>query len=302
MKRIFTFLIMLFVAFALSLPAPAQAEFKDFWARVYTWDGNTSVNGKPILTRLSSGVTYKVLATGSDTAETLYYYDNQAMTSLTNPVSTTNFASDSISRDQVQFRVDPTDADDDKVDLIVTNTNGGHSRFFEDFNYRNDHTIIIDESPGRSHWGTIWFSHTTTGEQDTGIDFRYDTFVSDVRVEVVETCSGCTIDVGTLTGETNQDSDGFRDGTVLTTAGFVADTGIITAGASMDYYPDSTYGAHLYTIIAGAGAHAAATDRSGGRTYMGHVVTGTNAVSLAYTVSSTLTGEGYLYYELQRFR
>ncbi len=237
MKRILTFITIMLVAFALVIPAPAQAEFRDFWARVYTWDGTTNLDGKPNVTRLSSGVTYKVLATGSDTAETLYYYDNQANTSLTNPVTTSDFASDSISRDQIQFRTDPTDGSDDRVDLMVINTDGGGYVFYEDFNYIDDHTIIIDESAGRIHSGAIWFALVSSGavatETSTGIDFRYDTVVLSVTVELVDVEAGSTMDVGLDSGGTNGDLNGFVAGMSTTTAGFPDNT-LSTVGDLLD--------------------------------------------------------------------
>ncbi len=237
MKRILTFLTIMLVAFALVIPAPAQAEFRDFWARVYSWDGTTNLDGKPNVTRLSTGVTYKVLATGSDTAETLYYYDNQANTSLTNPVTTSDFASDSISRDQIQFRTDPTDGSDDRVDLMVINTDGGGYVFYEDFNYRDDHTIIIDESAGRMHNGVIWFTAASTGgtstQVSTGIDFRYDTVVLSVTLEIITVEASGTMDVGLDSTGTAGDLNGFVAGMSTTTAGFPDNT-ISTVGDLLD--------------------------------------------------------------------
>jgi hypothetical protein len=57
----------------LMFTAPAYAEVQDYWAYVYSWDGKMNVDGTPVLTRLTSGVTFKVLAVGTDTAETLTY-------------------------------------------------------------------------------------------------------------------------------------------------------------------------------------------------------------------------------------
>ena len=236
MKRILTFLTIILVAFVLVIPAPVQAEFKDFWARVYSWDGTTNLDGKPNVTRLTTGITYKVLATGSDTAETLYYYDNQANTSLTNPVTTTNFASDSISRDQIQFRTDPTDGNDDRVDLMVINTDGGGYVFYEDFNYIDDHTIIIDESAGRMHNGVIWFTAVSAASTATEVDlitFRYDTAILAVTLEIVTTQASGTMDVGIKSGGTGGDVNGFIAGMSTTTAGFPDNT-LSTIGDLLD--------------------------------------------------------------------
>ncbi len=306
MKKFKNLLIALLAMFVFAVPV--RAAQVNMWAYVYAWYGSYNADGTITTTRLTSGVTFKVLAIDSDTAETLYVYNDAANTSLTNPVTTTNFESAAVCKDMVAFSVDPTDATNDRyVDLMVVNTDGGYTAFYEDFD-KYAHTIVIDQRPGMPHTGVIWFAHTTTSAVDTGIDFEYDTLVKDVRVEVVETASACVIDVGLgVTTETSYDADGFRDNVLLTTAGFVADTGFITAATSIEYYPVTTYGAFLYTAITGTGdpSGAAAVITSwdvGGKTYMGHVVTGANAKSLTYTVNTTATGEGYIYYEFVRMR
>lgn len=294
MKRFKLFTLIL-AAFALLAAVPAQAALQDMWAYVYKWDGKMSSDGKPVLTRLTSGVTFKVLAQNSDTAETLYYY--KGSTSLTNPVTTTNFAANTVCNDQVRFRVDPTDSTYDRyVDLIVVDTNGGYTAFIEDFD-KYTHSIIIDERPNIMHHGIIWFDATTTDETDTGIDFLADTMIHDVRVEVVTTASAKTLDVGLLSTETSGDADGFRDGVLLTTEGYVADTGVVTAGTTIDWTAASTYGALLYKSIAGSDAVAS----GGGRSYLGHVVTSGKASSLTYSQSST-SGDGYIHFFFTRLR
>lgn len=281
----------------LFVAGPADAALKDMWANVYKWTGGHNADGTLALTRITSGVTFKVLAQNSDTAETLYYYNTPAMTSLTNPVTTTNFAADTVCGDRVAFRVDPTDSTYDRyVDLIVVDTNGGYTAFVEDFD-EYTHTIVIDERPNVMHHGIIWFAATTTAETDTGIDFLADTMIHDVRVEVVTTASAKTLDVGLLSTETSGDADGFRDAVLLTTAGYVADTGVVTAGTTIDWTATSTYGALLYKSIAGSDAVAS----GGGRSYLGHVVTSGNAASLTYSQSST-TGDGYIHFFFTRLR
>ena len=231
-------MIILFVALALVIPAPAQAEFRDFWAYVYTWDGSMGADGRAILTRVTSGITFKVLQTGSDSSETLYYYGSDALTSLTNPVTTTSFASDTICKDMVRFRTDPTDTNDDRVDLMVINTDGGGYVFFEDFNYQNDHAIVIDERPGIVHNSAIWFAVVSSGgiatEVDTGIVFKYDTVIQAVTAEVVTVeASSCTLNVGLKAAGTGGDVDGFIAAMSMATAGFPDNT-ITTVGDLLD--------------------------------------------------------------------
>jgi hypothetical protein len=268
------------------------------WADVYTWDGKQSADGKPVLSHKTTGITFKVLVIDSDTAETLYYPSYSApMTALTNPVTTTNFASNTVCHDKVAFKVDPTDSTNDRyVDLIVVDTVGGYTAFVENFD-KYQHTIVIDERPNLVHHGMIWFGGTTA-DTDTGIDFTPDTFVSDVRVEVVTVADAATLMVGLVSGGTGGDADGFRVNVLMTTAGYIADTGVITNGASEDYYPASTYGALLYTAITGTGA---GDSMGGGRSYLGHVVTSGNEGGITYAAGSTAAA-GYIHYFFTRLR
>lgn len=296
MKRFKLFTLALTIL-CLAFAPPAQAALQDMWANVYKWEGKMNSDGTMKLDRITSGITFQVLAYGAATAETLYYPVSKAMTSLTNPVSTTNFASATVCNKQVAFKVDPTDATYDRyVDLIVVDTNGGYTAFIEDFD-KYTHSIIIDERPNVVHQGTIWFGASSTSEISTGITFLPDTFIQDVRVEVVTTASAISVDVGLLSTDTAGDADGFRANVLLTTAGFVADTGVVTAGTTIDWTAASTYGALLYTSIAGSDAVAS----GGGRSYLGHVVTGTNSGKLTYTMNST-SGEGYIHYWFNRIR
>lgn len=294
------FLLGLLIAItAFCFTTTAYAEAQDMWAAVYKDTGVIGADGRKVLTRVTSGITFKVLAVNADTAETLTVFDDDTATSLTNPVTTANFESATVCDDKVAFRVDPTDSSTDRyVDLIVTDTSGMYTTFVENFD-KYQHTIVIDERPSVPHVGTIWFSASSTVETDTGIDFLPDTLITDTRTETVTVDAGETLDVGLLSTETSGDADGLIDGRSVATAGFTADTGVITDGTTSDYIPDSTYGALLYTIV--AGSDAAATH--GGRSYLGHVVTGSNAVSLTYTGSAgSDTAAGYIYVEHMRLR
>lgn len=296
MKRFKLFILALLIA-AFGFAAPVQAEIQDMWAAVYKWEGGMSADGKPVLTQLTTGVTFKVLAIDSDTAETLYYPVAKANTSLTNPVTTTNFASDTVCKDRVAFRVDPTDATNDRyVDLIVVDTVGGYSIFVENFD-KYQHTIVIDERPNVMHHGIIWFGASSTSEIDTGIDFTPDTFVHDVRVEVVTVASAISLDVGILSSGTGGDADGFRANVLLTTAGYVKDTAVVTDGTTIDFTGASTYGVLLVTAITGSDAVAT----GGGKSYLGYAIDGTSTSSLTYTMNST-TGAGYVHYWFNRMR
>lgn len=276
MKRLFA----IFLALALCFTAtPAIAEVQDMLAYVYSWDGKQSADGKPVLTRITSGITFKVLAVDSDTSETIYEpsdQDSGALTSLTNPVTTTNFNSATVCNDRVAFRVDPTDATNDRyVDLIVVDTAGGYTQFVENFD-KYTRTIVLDERPNMVHHGMIWYTDTTTDETDTGIDFDYDTMILGVAIEEVSGQTGGSITVGLLSTETSGDADGLLVGTSTVTAGYPLIT-LATSGALMD---DATN-----------------FDPNG------HTVVSANARSLSYTMYTTGDeANGYIHYRFIRNR
>lgn len=270
----------MFIVFALVLAlftaSSGYAASQDMWANVYRWAGGMSIDGKPELTRATTGITFQVLAVGTDTAETLTVYGDDTATSLTNPVSTTNFASDTVCKDRVAFRVDPTDASNDRyVDLVVTDTVGGYTRTVENFD-KYTHTIIIDERPNIEHHGMIWFTASSAAETDTGINFDYGTMIGKVAVEVTTLDATETIDVGLLSTETGGDADSLLDGVSVAATGRPVRT-LATSGASMDdgtnFFPD------------------------------GHYVEGSNANSLTYTGSSgSDTAAGYIHYWITKTR
>lgn len=278
MKKILSTIFAVFLIFAFT--APAVAEFQDMQAAVYKWTGGYGATG-PKLERITTGITFKVLAKGSNTAETLYIYGSNKYTSLTNPVTTTLFASSSYCNDYVQFRVDPTDTTDDRyVDVIVTDTNGGFTAFVEDFD-KYTHTIVIDERPNVTHHGILPFGVVGTSNSAvySGVTFLADTMVQDVRVEVV-TVSTATMGVGVWGTNT-----GFIDGVSLTAAGYIPDAAFTTSAVS------TKYGALL------------AQTMSGNILVRGqYVVSGTTEGTLSYTVNSVTGGAGYIHYFFTRMR
>ena len=299
MKRFFKLLTALMLV--LILVSPVQAGSKDMWAQVYSWDGSINASGRLELTPIATGVTFQVLKTTTGLMETLTEYNDSTATSLTNPVSTTNYALGTVMKSAgvLSFRVDPTDAGDENVDLIVIDTAGGYTTFVEDFN-RYDHTIVIDERPDVPHIAMVPVFFLAGGtEVDTGIDFDYNTLVHDVKVEVTVVDAGETIDVGTLSSGTDGDANGFRAGVALDATGIPLDTAVITGGTNIDYVPVSTYGADLATSITGSDAVAT----NGGSTNLGgHLITGANEQSLTYTPSSSDTFYGYIYVLFPRLR
>jgi hypothetical protein len=291
-----TFKVLLFAVLAVFLlNTSAFAVMQHFQATVYKKDiSKYGEQGEPSANLIAlTGITYTVLAKGSTTAETLYSGSGwgSPITSKTNPVTTTVYGTDG---GRIDFYCDPTDAvDDTYVDLLVTDTTGGFSAIVRGFSSKM-HSVVIDETPGISHIGVIWFTSAVSAtEVSTGVNFLYDTFVEDVRVQVVATTSGATVGVGLLSSQTAGNATGFRAGVLLTTAGYIKDTAVITNGNTIDYTPVTTYGPLLFTAITGSDVIATV----GGRSYIGHVITGTNAYTLTYTVSAGTTGTGFIFYK-----
>lgn len=254
----------LFMAIALvfAFSVSADATVRHFTAEVV----EVGVDG--IAVPVTDTITYKVLAVGSDTTETIG--SDAVMTSKTNPVTTTIFAA----TDRIDFFCDPTDATNDRaVDLIVVDTDG-YAVFFEDFRYDKNHLITINKvGPQR---GMIWFSAATSAAYDTGIDFPYDAKIKNVGIEIVTAAVGTsTIDVGLLSTETSGDADGFIDGVAGSVVGFIG-LSITTSGTMLDN------GTNIYPG--------------------GHVVTGANAKSLTYLSNTNSTVAGYLYWDIERLR
>jgi hypothetical protein len=264
-KKLLTFALTLMITLVMAFPA--QAAFQDMWAQVYKLTETTI--GEPTLTPVTTGATYVVLSAGSNTKETLYVYGDNTYTSLTNPITTTSYAS--TTGGMVQFRVDPTHAGDKYVDLIVVDTAGGYTAVVKNFD-RYTHKVVIDERLNVPHHGVIWFSGTTTDATSTGVIFDKYTNISKVGLEVVTVLSGQTINIGTETT-----ADAFIHHELLTTAGFITTSGASTGsllgtGTAYQWYNQGT------TIT-------------------------TAASYLYYTVGSTTgTPAGYIHYWFTRVR
>lgn len=220
-KRFWSVIFTLILSFG--MVTPVMAESQDMWATVYKWEGGIAgADGRLTLTKVTSGITFQVLAVDSNTEETITVYGKS--TSLTNPVDYTNFASTSVCNKMVAFRVDPTDATNDRyVDLIVVDLNGGYTAFVENFD-KYTHTIIIDERPNVQHHGCIWWKGTTDNTaQNTGIVFDQFSTLHRLTLEVVTVLNGGTISIGTAVT-----ANGFISRELLTTAGFIQTTGAST--------------------------------------------------------------------------
>jgi len=281
--------LVLFAVFAFG--GNVDAVQRRYEAQVYKVDTNKDIGSQMTgANQRLTGITYRVFAVGTTTSETLLGRigpTGQAVTAKTNPVSTTVYASDG---GKISFVSDPTDATNDRyVDLLVVDTVGGYTAFVKNFS-PSIRTVVIDQTRDKMHKGTVWFTPTTTDETSTGITFGQNTFVHDVWVQVI-TAVASTVDVGLLSSGTNGDADGFRKGVLLSTTGYVKDTGRVTDGTTIDYTAASTYGALLYTSITGSDAVAT----GGGRSYIGHAIQNTQTGVLTFT-SYVSTARGLIHY------
>jgi hypothetical protein len=285
MKKLFTFLT-IFMVLALFV-APADAALQHFVAKVY----KQTTERADQLTLITSGITYQVLATDSDTEETLY--SDEARTAMVNVVTTTVFNT----LDRIDFYADPTDSGDLQVDLIVTDTNGGYSVFVEDFDPYT-HTIVIDERPNILHHGIVPFLDIAGTAVDTGVNFLPDTMITLVCVEVV------TIDAGQVIGiETVDTVDGFILDQSVGTAGYYCNNKpTITAGATETIVSTaSNVGSLMGSSLAGT---QTATDEGSHYTWA-HIVTTAGTDDDLYfdtDASGTFVAAGYIHYFFMRLR
>lgn len=284
MKKIWTGIFTLLLA--VFLIVPAHAELQDFWAQVYKDTGTKNADGSAQLTKVSSDVSFIVLAKGTDTLETTYYYGGS--TSLTNPVSAANFASASICNGMVKFRTDPTDATDDRyVDLIVRDNSGGYTAIVKNFDKYN-HAVVIDERLNEAHVGVYRMGviGTSNSEMYTGIRFLADTIIDDVRIKVITAATG-TMTVG-LASATSGAPTGLLNGVSLVNTGFVPDTAFTSGSAS------SKYGTLLLQWPYSGAGNPLVPVRSG------HAVSGSSASYLTVGVNTATGGHANIYYFFKR--
>lgn len=308
------FILTIAVLATIFLAGAASAGFQDMWAAVYRWKGGYNGDMTPKLEQAKDGIMFQVLRRDTSTPETLYEYGDDAYTALsqTNGVTTTNFADATKMKAAgiLSFRVDPSETLDRYVDLIVVDRLGGFTAFVEDFDKFN-HTIIIDERPNVEHVGCIWytFGNASSSEQLTYVDFLSDTHISKVWYQVVtplahkpySSYQASSIHIGLLSSQDQGDADGFVVSGACSTPGmFNAIEPTITTGSCINAYVStaSKVGALIGTSYTGA-------DYSNvGMAYnWGHIVTGSSAFSLTYTLgTSCTTGRGYIYYKFSRIR
>lgn len=280
------FKLFLIISLVGGLFTPAMATNYEYAADAYR--KTITTEGELELIKITSGVTFKVLTVNTDTAATITVRNSS--TSLTNPVTTTSFAAASACKGQVRFR-----GTESSFDVIVTDTAGGFTAFVEGFT-PYDHKIIIDERPNMMHHGCIPVA-SSVAETDTGVDFKYDTVIHNVMLEVVTIDASETVDVGLLSSETSGDADGLLAAVSVTTGteGYYNPLYTTTTAGSNETYISTaaTVGVFLGVSVVGTDVN----EDTGIQNNWEHVVLGANAVSLTHTGSAgSDTFAGYIHY------
>lgn len=221
---ILTLIASLSLGLILTANAQKPVGMQDMWANVYRWDGSMSDDGLMQVSRITSGITFVVLQRNSTvTMETLYQYGRKTLitTGMAQPVTGTSFAATAVCDDKVAFAVDPGEAGDTYVDLIVVDQAGGYTAIVNDFN-QYKHTIVIDERPLKKHWGAAWLITTATStEVDSGIELARPSIIHDLKIQVCTAfASTAVVHVGLAAAGTNGDIDGFIHGEQVATQGW----------------------------------------------------------------------------------
>ena len=229
---------------------------------------------------ITSGLLVFVYNAGTKTLSTIYSDDKA--TAKTNAISRAQFATDG----KITFYSAST-----SHDLFIAHTDGSVTRVAGVT--PNTHSVKLNRD-GLEKCVVFPMVFNAGGtETDTGIDLPKNTKIFDVLLEVVDVDATETVTIGLLSSETNGDADGLMLSTSVAVAGFFQ-LYSITDGTNEDFIATPRAGALM-------GLGSAGTDvandfgQAGGP---GHIVTGSNAVSISYQPSSsdTFTGYGYVFF------
>jgi len=229
---------------------------------------------------VTSGCLVFICDAGTKTLATIY--SDAARAAKTNPISRAQFATDG----KIVFY-----GASSSYDITVAHSDGSVSKLSGVT--PNDHTITMNRDGVDKCLVFPMVFNAGGTETDTGLDLPVGVIVHEVRVEVVTVDATETVDVGLLSSETSGDADGFVAAVSVATAGFPA-LAVFTTGANETYLSAVKYGALMGSSVVGADV----VGDAGNVVRLGHVVTGSNAVSVTYTpsTSDTFVGYGYVYF------
>jgi hypothetical protein len=94
-------------------------------------------------------------------------------------------------------------------------------------------------------------SSALAAETETGIVLPTKCMVLDAFIDVITVDTGETVDIGT-SGDASDDPDGFCDGLLLTTAGIIQGSAVVTTGGNETYFSSNTRGVLLSDFLAGS--------------------------------------------------
>lgn len=217
---------------------------------------------------------------GTKTLSTIY--SNDALSSKTNPISRSQFATD----DRIDFWSTAT-----SHDIFVAHSDGSVQRYAGVT--PQVHSIMLNRDGLDKCIVFAMAANAGGAETDTGLDLPYFCKVVDVGLEVVTTDATETVAIGLLSSETAGDADGLMTATSVANAGYFHGFAT-TVGSNETYISAVRYGALMGLGSVGTDA-ANDFGQPGGA---GHTVLGSNAVSISYTpsTSDTFAGYGYVFF------
>ncbi len=249
------------VALAILLASPAWAAYYHYTAQVQDQDAT------PIIT----GCQVHVYTAGTKTLATIY--SNKTGTAKTNPITTTQFATDG----KVDFWGTASTYD------VAVFTNDGDHFFKSSWGYATSHTFKVDTTRAQKKL-VIPFT-LNAGTTDTSIEMPVDSLIQDVMVDVTSGWYSYPLATAGVM------SVGFQGGTI---ADLLSSIPVDQTGLRM--------GATGNAIYYGAGLYGA--DQSGSRVRVAYkVATGGTPAAISYGTAQTgNTASGYIYilYEVAR--
>lgn len=231
---------------------------------------------------ITSGVSAYIYGAGGKTLSTVY--SNAIRTSLTNPITFTAFS------DRLDFWSEST-----THDIFLADDKGNVS--FIPSVAPTDHILPLNRDGVDKCFVAPFVFNAGGSETDTGLDFPLNVKIYDAAVEVVTVDASATVDIGLLSSETNGDADGIAINVPTDNAAFLQLWGI-TETTTEDFTAAPYKGALMGIGTAGTST-ANDTGNAGGP---GHIVSGSNAVSLVYNPSASDTMAGYIYVWFKHLR
>lgn len=264
----------------------AVAGFNDFRYKIGVYDSSLGGEQLSANNQITSEVLAFVYTTGTKTLATLY--SDAKRTSLANPITRTQFASD----DMLKFY-----AAAGTVDIVLAHSDGSIGKYGSVT--PSVKSVRLDRS-GVDKCLIVAFSASDNDETDTEVDLPYNVVIYDAAVEVVTADATETLNIGLLSSESGGDADGILASVPMTTAGYLPAFDTV-AGANQSYVYRAWWGALMGSPVVGTDSseetYYGISHVEGHRTAYGY------ANSVTYTGSSgSDTAAGYIYLYFRHIR